>query len=116
MYRVFGSNSLENPVLINENKITFYSQKLMKGHAIRTLRNYTKVNIHIRRSGWTNEKFITEYYPTEGKVIIRDYQFQLLDKTVQDTSSLTWRGFRVEQVEAYYRDYLLRTPVRVESL
>lgn len=116
MYRVFGTNSLENTTLINENKITFYNQKLIKAHQIRTLRNYTKVIIYIRRSGWTCEQFITEYYPATRKVIIRDYKFQLLDKTVQDTSSLTWRVFREEQVETYYKDYLLKMPVDVISL
>lgn len=116
MYRVFGTNSLENTELINENKIVFFNQKLMKAHKIRTLRNYTKVIIYIRRSGWTCEQFITEYYPAKRKVIIRDYKFQLLDKTVQDISSLTWRGFREEQVETYYKDYLLNTPVEVISI
>jgi hypothetical protein len=116
MYRVFGTNTLMNKDLISENKITFYNQKLQKGHIIRTLRKYTKVIIFIHRTHWTSEKFITEYYSADNRVIIRDYIFKLLDSSVIDTKSLTMKMFREEQVADYYKDYLLKQPVIVSSL
>lgn len=116
MYRVFGTNSLMNKDLTSENKITFYNQKLQKGHIIRTLRKYTKVIIFIHRTDWTSEKFITEYYSADNRVIIRDYKFKLLDSSVSDTKSLTMKMYREEQVADYYKDYLLKQPVIVSSL
>jgi hypothetical protein len=116
MYRVFGTNSLLNKELTSECKITLYSQKLKKSHRIRVLKNYTKVIIKITRSDWTCETFITEYYSKTNSVIIRDYKFKLLEDRVKDTTSLTLKMFREEQVAEYYKDYLLQDIVTVTSL
>jgi hypothetical protein len=116
MYRIFGQKSLANNELISESKMTLYSQKLKKYHKIRVLKNYTKVIINIIRDKWTNEQFITEYDRKNKVVIIRDYKFKLLDNRVKDTSSLTLKMFREEQVCDYYKEYLLQEPVIVRSL
>jgi hypothetical protein len=116
MYRIFGQKSLENNEFISESRMTLYSQKLKKFHKIRVLKNYTKVIIYIRRENWTSEQFITEYDSKTNSVIIRDYKFKLLDNRVKDTTSLTLKMFREEQVADYYKEYLLENPVIVRSL
>ena len=116
MYRVFGTSALSNNDLVSESKITLYSPKLKKYHVIRVLKNYIKVIIYIVRENWTSEKFITEYYSKTNTVVIRDYKFKLLDKSVNDTTSLTLKTFREEQVTDYYKDYLLKNTVIVTSL
>jgi len=116
MYRIFGQKSLVNKELISESRMTLYSQKLKKCHKIRVLKNYTKVIIYIIRENWTTEQFITEYDSKTNAVIIRNYKFKLLDSSVKDTSSLTLKMFREEQVADYYKEYLLGQPVIVKSL
>ena len=116
MYRVLGSSFLSNKELVSESKITLYSPKLKKYHLIRVLKNYIKVIIYIIRENWTSEKFITEYYTETNTVIIRDYKFKLLDKSVKDTSSLTLKLFREEQVADYYKEYLTTNTLSVKSL
>ena len=116
MYRIFGQKSLANKELISESRMTLYSQKLKKYHKIRLLKNYTKVIIYILRENWTSEQFITEYDRKTNSVIIRDYKFKLLDNRVKDTSSLTLKMFREEQVSDYYKEYLLQEPVIVKSV
>ena len=116
MYRIFGQKSLSSQDLISESRMTLYSQKLKKYHKIRLLKNYTKVIIYILRENWTSEQFITEYDRKNKVVIIRHYKFKLLDNRVKDTTSLTLKMFREEQVCDYYKEYLLQEPVIVRSL
>jgi len=101
MRRSFG------PDLTTPFKRTYTTEEAFTEHFVRSLRNYYKINIHFYQRDWTEETIFTEFYPSENRVVIREYNFQLLSDDVKDTSSLKSPVWMIERVEEYYKRHFV---------